>query len=170
MLRRPFILSEQKNVIRPLPCSSFPNHNRCAGLRFGPGTGKRLFRSCCSKPKNFIDKPMLSPYNMILVLYRCGCAGIGRLASLRCLCPYGRTGSTPVSRTNRRELHKVRDDFLYLYAKPSNRQSSVARFYLYPAVRDTAEGGRALTILIGAALSCRQSGGTRNGTDRVYMA
>ena len=29
----------------------------------------------------------------------CGCAGIGRLASLRCLCPDGRTGSTPVSRT-----------------------------------------------------------------------
>ncbi len=31
----------------------------------------------------------------------CGCAGIGRLASLRCLCPDGRTGSTPVSRTKR---------------------------------------------------------------------
>ncbi len=53
-----------------------------------------------SYSKKFIDKPMLSPYNMILVLYRCGCAGIGRLASLRCLCPYGRTGSTPVSRTS----------------------------------------------------------------------
>ena len=24
-----------KNVIRPLPCSSFPNRTRCAGLRFG---------------------------------------------------------------------------------------------------------------------------------------
>ena len=33
----------------------------------------------------------------------CGCAGIGRLASLRCLCPDGRTGSTPVSRTNRND-------------------------------------------------------------------
>ena len=29
----------------------------------------------------------------------CGCAGTGRLASLRCLCPYGRAGSTPASRT-----------------------------------------------------------------------
>ena len=41
----------------------------------------------------------------------CGCAGIGRLASLRCLCPDGRTGSTPVSRTTRRGRHIVRGDF-----------------------------------------------------------
>ena len=35
LLRRSFIPLEQKNVIRPLPCSSFPNRTRCAGLRFG---------------------------------------------------------------------------------------------------------------------------------------
>ena len=66
-------------------------------------TGKGQVQYQCdnqSYSKKFIDKPILSPYNMILVLYRCGCAGIGRLASLRCLCPYGRTGSTPVSRTS----------------------------------------------------------------------
>ena len=27
----------KKDVIRPLPCSSFPNRTRCAGLRFGFG-------------------------------------------------------------------------------------------------------------------------------------
>ena len=27
----------KKDVIRPLPCSSFPNRTRCAGLRFGLG-------------------------------------------------------------------------------------------------------------------------------------
>lgn len=40
---------------------------------------------------------MMKRSNMTAI---CGCAGIGRLASLRCLCPDGRTGSTPVSRTN----------------------------------------------------------------------
>ena len=30
-----FTPAEQKSVIRPLPCSSFPNRTRCAGLRFG---------------------------------------------------------------------------------------------------------------------------------------
>ena len=34
----------------------------------------------------------------------CGCAGTGRLASLRCLCPDGRTGSTPVSRTKKKDI------------------------------------------------------------------
>ena len=32
-----FLSSEQKNVTRPPPCSSFPNRTRCAGLRFGFG-------------------------------------------------------------------------------------------------------------------------------------
>ena len=35
LLRRSFIFAEQKNVIRPLPCSSFPNRIRYAGSRFG---------------------------------------------------------------------------------------------------------------------------------------
>ena len=43
----------------------------------------------------------------------CGCAGIGRLASLRCLCPDGRTGSTPVSRT-KKERHDLGRVFLFL--------------------------------------------------------
>ena len=30
-------LWQKKDVIRPLPCSSFPNRTRCAGLRFGFG-------------------------------------------------------------------------------------------------------------------------------------
>ena len=35
LLRRLFMPAAQKDVIRPLPCSSFPNRTRCAGLRFG---------------------------------------------------------------------------------------------------------------------------------------
>ena len=43
LLRRSFL---QKNVIRPLPCSSFPNRTRCAGLRFGGGEGRtRVLRA-----------------------------------------------------------------------------------------------------------------------------
>ena len=38
LLRRSFIPMEQKNVIRPLPCSSFPTAIRSAGFRFGLGT------------------------------------------------------------------------------------------------------------------------------------
>ncbi|MGM9527156.1 MAG: hypothetical protein ACI3UZ_02285, partial [Oscillospiraceae bacterium] len=37
LLRHSFIPAEQKNVIRPLPCSSSPNRTRFAGLRFGFG-------------------------------------------------------------------------------------------------------------------------------------
>ena len=34
-----FCACGKKDVIRPLPCSSFPNRTRCAGLRFGYGCG-----------------------------------------------------------------------------------------------------------------------------------
>ena len=53
----------------------------------------------------WVDKFLEGRYNNICWFHKkwssatCGCAGIGRLASLRCLCPNGRTGSTPVSRT-----------------------------------------------------------------------
>ena len=53
----------------------------------------------------WVDKFLEGRYNNIRWFHKkwssatCGCAGIGRLASLRCLCPNGRTGSTPVSRT-----------------------------------------------------------------------
>ena len=39
LLRRSFIPVEQKSVIRPLPCSSFPTAIRCAGLAVGSGNG-----------------------------------------------------------------------------------------------------------------------------------
>ena len=32
-----FYTHGKKDIIRPLPCSSFPNRTRCAGLRFGFG-------------------------------------------------------------------------------------------------------------------------------------
>ena len=35
LLRRSFIPAEQKNVIRPLPCSSFPTAIRSAGFAVG---------------------------------------------------------------------------------------------------------------------------------------
>ena len=35
LLRQLFMPMAKKVVIRPLPCSSFPNRTRCAGLRFG---------------------------------------------------------------------------------------------------------------------------------------
>ena len=56
--------------------------------------------------KNPVDKSLPRQYNdeAVKMAAICGCAGIGRLASLRCLCPDGRTGSTPVSRTNPRVL------------------------------------------------------------------
>ena len=59
-----------------------------------------------SSMEKYLDKSLLGKYNQKDVEMNhviCGCAGIGRLASLRCLCPYGRTGSTPVSRT---KLHR----------------------------------------------------------------
>ena len=34
----------KKGVIRPLPCSSFPNRTRCAGLRFGLGCKPESYR------------------------------------------------------------------------------------------------------------------------------
>ena len=34
LLRRSFIPTGEKNVIRPLPCSSSPNRTKCVGLRF----------------------------------------------------------------------------------------------------------------------------------------
>ena len=34
LLRRSFIPTGEKNVIRPLPCSSSPNRTQCVGLRF----------------------------------------------------------------------------------------------------------------------------------------
>lgn len=37
----------------------------------------------------------------------CGTAGIGRQATLRSLCPYGRMGSSPLFRTNRGSGHVV---------------------------------------------------------------
>ena len=37
LLRHLFMPMAKKDVIRPLPCSSFPNRTRCAGLRFGFG-------------------------------------------------------------------------------------------------------------------------------------
>lgn len=42
----------------------------------------------------------------------CGCAGIGRLASLRCLCANARTGSSPVIRTSKN--HTTWCGFLFL--------------------------------------------------------
>ena len=42
----------------------------------------------------------------------CGCAGIGRLASLRCLCVNARTGSSPVIRTSKaKKRHPQRTEF-----------------------------------------------------------
>ena len=45
----------------------------------------------------------------------CGDAGIGRQASLRCLCQYWRVGSSPISRTSVKDI----------------RFSSVLYFYIY---------------------------------------
>ena len=42
---------------------------------------------------------------LLCVLFLCGTAGIGRQATLRSLCPYGRMGSSPLFRTKRGSGH-----------------------------------------------------------------
>ena len=49
LLRRSFFPAGQKNVIRPLPCSSSPNRTRCAGLRFGGAANGRPIFSFAEK-------------------------------------------------------------------------------------------------------------------------
>ena len=38
-----FYVWGKKDIICPLPCSSFPNRNRCAGLRFGIAASLRFY-------------------------------------------------------------------------------------------------------------------------------
>ena len=50
-----FYACGKKDVIRPLPCSSFPNRTRCAGLRFGIGCSPEVSASillrCYTSPR-----------------------------------------------------------------------------------------------------------------------
>ena len=43
-------------------------------------------------------------YSGIINKLICGDAGIGRQASLRCLCQYWRVGSSPISRTSVKDI------------------------------------------------------------------
>ena len=54
----------------------------------------------------------------------CGDAGIGRQASLRCLCQYWRVGSSPISRTSVKDIRFSGVLFLYL-GKSANQQSII---------------------------------------------
>ena len=56
----------------------------------------------------------------------CGDAGIGRQASLRCLCQYWRVGSSPISRTSVKDIRFSGVLFLYL-GKSANQQSIIIK-------------------------------------------
>ena len=53
---------------------------------------------------------------------RCASGGIGRLAGFRCQCSQGRAGSTPASRTNKKDIRK--DVLFVLSAEPFCRDTS----------------------------------------------
>ena len=75
LLRRSFIPAEQKNVIRPLPYSSFPNRTRCAGLRFGLGNENiQIGASCQLIVRSFCCSSLPN---------RIRCAAVGGFAALR---------------------------------------------------------------------------------------
>ena len=52
-------------------------------------------------------------YSAIINKLICGDAGIGRQASLRCLCQYWRVGSSPISRTSVKDIRF--SSVLYFY-------------------------------------------------------
>ena len=54
----------------------------------------------------------------------CGDAGIGRQASLRCLCQYWRVGSSPISRTNVKDIRFSSVLYFYILA---NQQSIISK-------------------------------------------
>ena len=54
----------------------------------------------------------------------CGDAGIGRQASLRCLCQYWRVGSSPISRTSVKDIRF--SSVLYFYIS-ANQQSIISK-------------------------------------------
>ena len=53
----------------------------------------------------------------------CGDAGIGRQASLRCLCQYWRVGSSPISRTSVKDI-RFRVSFIFISRQISKALSS----------------------------------------------
>ena len=53
----------------------------------------------------------------------CGDAGIGRQASLRCLCQYWRVGSSPISRTSVKDIRF--SSVLYFYISANQQISKV---------------------------------------------
>ena len=54
----------------------------------------------------------------------CGDAGIGRQASLRCLCQYWRVGSSPISRTSVKDIRFSSVLYFYILA---NQQSIISK-------------------------------------------
>ena len=50
----------------------------------------------------------------------CGDAGIGRQASLRCLCQYWRVGSSPISRTSVKDIRFFECPLFFISGKSAN--------------------------------------------------